>query len=72
MNILRSYLNCCIIGKVKNKEALYYFEGLSEDGGRADFSKNIPRLSLKGTQEWEFFWLQFWNLRYFFVSYVKI
>ncbi len=27
---------------------------------------------LKGTQDWEFFWLRFWNLRYFFVSYVKI
>ncbi len=26
----------------------------------------------KGTQDWEFFWLRFWNLRYFFVSYVKI
>ncbi len=25
----------------------------------------------KGTQDWEFFWLRFWNLRYFFVSYVK-
>jgi hypothetical protein len=27
---------------------------------------------LKGTQDWEFFWLRFWNLPYFFVSYVKI
>ncbi len=27
---------------------------------------------LKGTQDWELFWLRFWNLRYFFVSYVKI
>ena len=27
---------------------------------------------LKGTQDWEFFWLRFWNLRYFFDSYVKI
>ncbi len=26
----------------------------------------------KGTQDWEFFWLRFWNLRFFFVSYVKI
>jgi hypothetical protein len=24
--------------------------------------------SLKGTQDWEFFWLRFWNLRYFFVT----
>ncbi len=28
--------------------------------------------SFKGTQDWEFSWLRFWNLRYFFVSYVKI
>ncbi len=27
---------------------------------------------LKGTQDWEIFWLRFWNLRYFFVRYVKI
>ncbi len=23
------------------------------------------RFSLKGTQDWEFFWLRFWNLRHF-------
>ncbi len=28
--------------------------------------------SFKGTQEWEFFWLRFWILYYFIVSYVKI
>ncbi len=27
---------------------------------------------VKGTQEWEFFWLRFWILYYFIVSYVKI
>ena len=27
---------------------------------------------VKGTQDWEFFWLRFWNLHYFLVSYVKI
>ncbi len=27
---------------------------------------------LKGTQEWEFFWLRFWILYCFIVSYVKI
>jgi hypothetical protein len=27
---------------------------------------------LKGTQGWDFFWLRFWNLYYFFISYVKI
>ncbi len=26
----------------------------------------------KGTQEWEIFWLRFWILYYFIVSYVKI
>ena len=33
---------------------------------------HFVRLTLKGTQDWEFFWLRFWNLRYFFVSHVKI
>ncbi len=32
--------------KLKNKEALKYFKRLSEVGGRADFSKNLPRLSI--------------------------
>ncbi len=27
---------------------------------------------IKGTQDWDFFWLRFWNLYYFFISYVKI
>ncbi len=35
-------------------------------------SLSIYSFLLKGTQDWEFFWLRFWNLRYFFVSYVKI
>ncbi len=25
-----------------------------------------------GTQDWDFFWLRFWNLYYFFISYVKL
>jgi hypothetical protein len=29
-------------------------------------------IDVKGTQDWDFFWLRFWNLYYFFVSYVKI
>ncbi len=29
-------------------------------------------ITFKGTQDWEFFWLRFWNLPYFFVSYIKI
>ncbi len=28
--------------------------------------------ALKGTLEWEFFWLRFWILSYFIVSYAKI
>jgi hypothetical protein len=35
-------------------------------------SFNLCSISIKGTQDWEFFWLRFWNLLYFFVSYVKI
>jgi hypothetical protein len=31
------------ICKLKNKEAHQHFKGLSEDGGRADFSKKHPR-----------------------------
>jgi hypothetical protein len=32
----------------------------------------IPINRFKGTQDWDFFWLRFWNLYYFFLSYVKI
>ncbi len=32
--------------QLKNKEALKYFEGLWGDGGQADFSENLPLLSL--------------------------
>jgi hypothetical protein len=36
-------------------------------------SKSFQTISwVKGTQEWEFFWLRFWILYYFIVSYVKI
>jgi hypothetical protein len=38
----------------------------------AYFHSAHPPTTLKGTQDWEFFWLLFWNLHYFFVSYVKI
>jgi hypothetical protein len=36
------YYNC----KLKNKEVHLYFKVPSEDGGQADFSKNLPPLSL--------------------------
>jgi hypothetical protein len=32
----------------------------------------LSYLHLKGTQDWDFFCLRFWNLIYFFISYVKI
>ncbi len=35
-------------------------------------SSCVSPVKLKGTQDWDFFWLRFWNLYYFFVSYVKI
>jgi hypothetical protein len=31
-----------------------------------------PIAGLKGTQEWELFWLRFWILYYFIVSYAQI
>ncbi len=39
-----------------------------------EFSFRWPLLQMlfKGTQDWDFFWLRFWNLYYFFISYVKI
>jgi hypothetical protein len=35
-------------------------------------TKNSSISSFKGTQDWDFLWLRFWNLYYFFISYVKI
>jgi hypothetical protein len=46
MNFHCPYLNRLPNCQFYNKEALKYFEGLSEDGGRADFFYNLPRLSL--------------------------
>ena len=37
-----------------------------------DYSWRKVYRSFKGTQDWDFFWLRFWNLYYFFISYVKI
>ena len=34
-------------------------------------SRNYPS-AFQGTQDWDFFWFRFWNLYYFFDSYVKI
>jgi hypothetical protein len=38
----------------------------------AILSSRLKESWLKGTQEWEFFWLRFWILYYFIVIYVKI
>ncbi len=37
-----------------------------------DETNKSVSLPFKGTQDWDFFWLWFWNLYYFFISYVKI
>jgi hypothetical protein len=46
------------------------------EGGVIERKTTVPSTirfgKVKGTQDWEFFWLRFWNLHYFFVSYVKI
>ncbi len=36
------------------------------------FGEDDVTWRFKGTQDWEFFWLRFLNLYYFFISYVKI
>ena len=36
------------------------------------YKQHVQTAPLKGTQDWDFFWLRFWNLYYFFISYVKI
>ncbi len=35
-------------------------------------SRKGVKASFKGTQDWEFFWLRFWILCYFIVSYAQI
>ncbi len=39
---------------------------------RTFYMKQKFSRKFKGTQDWDFFWLRFWNLYYFFISYVKI
>jgi hypothetical protein len=52
---------------------------ITSQGSRAKKTTSIDRLvwgladfSFKGTPDWDFFWLRFWYLYYFFISYVKI
>ncbi len=61
----------------KSQDSFGFRENLCD----CNFSRNASRVApvlhifhenFKGTQDWEFFGLRFWNLRYFFVSYVKI
>jgi hypothetical protein len=40
--------------------------------GEEEWGVSTLWVYFKGTQDWDFFWLRFWNLYYFFVSYVKI
>jgi hypothetical protein len=46
INFHSPYLKWLPNCQFQNREALSYFKGLSEDGGRADFSKNLWCLSL--------------------------
>jgi len=55
---------------------LYYILSHREINQICLFNENFAYIvtlnKFKGTQEWEFFWLRFWILYYFIVSYVKI
>ncbi len=48
-------------------------EKVSISASCQNINRNIRKMvSLKGTQDWEFFWLRFWILCYFIVSYAQI
>jgi hypothetical protein len=85
--LLANFSDTDVIFKVWNLETVGFLDGSTEYehtiNNRLDAQQMsslmfwlieviITFLRLKGTQDWEFFWLRFWNLRYFFVSYVKI
>ncbi len=67
-----------------NVQCILYFECFTDNwqislrklyknwGCEQGFLPSFIIFILKGTQDWKFFWLRFWNLYYFFVSYVKI
>ncbi len=52
--------------------ALIFHDNLPQKAISPLSGKFCPQMVLKGTQDWDFFWLRFWNLCYFFISYVKI
>ncbi len=48
---------------------LFTFFNLIFDAPRTYYAYYSKGTGVKGTQEWEFFWLRFWILYYFIVSY---
>jgi hypothetical protein len=63
------YVHCACTGIIMKREWLFF---LPKWFYTATFFLLFFDLSLKGTQDWDFFLLRFWNLYYFFVSHVKI
>ncbi len=55
----------------KTEKPVTEFQLLTIQGAEKNTQHTVGA-NFKGTQDWEFFWLRFWNLRYFFVSYFKI
>ncbi len=51
------------------KSLCFWIDKQLQAASKPDFTQFHP---FKGTQEWEIFWLRFWILYYFIVSYVKI
>ncbi len=49
----------------------YFSQGWNHGANIRGGGKTV-NIVFKGTQEWEFFWLRFWILYSFIVSYVKI
>ncbi len=65
-----AYHERSVLEKTFGDETAIKFMG---NGSSAIYSFLLSiKMSLKGTQDWDFFWLRFWNLYYFFISYVKI
>ena len=57
---------------MENSLLIFFFSSNQYNQCCASMMRRTNLIAFKGTQEWEFFWLQFWILYYFIVSYVKI
>ena len=63
----------CLNRKVSTPEIIKWFIEDQASWRSYDLAPPPPSSpGIKGTQDWDFFWLRFWNLYYFFISYVKI